>query len=606
MGSDHFPIQISLDKPLKRNTPLTEPRYRFDKTNDYLLHNTLKDSLTNIDTNITTLDELEELAVTLCDKLMMAVDTSTPKVYSRNDPTSPISQAILDLIKEKRRLRRLYNNTQDPNIKSTINRLQKEIRTKINQESTINWEKFCNSISLESDQQRSWRKITNFLKPKGPRSYPTLKLGNKTAKTNPEKAQLFAESVERNFSIESHLFSKSQFDRINKFIEPHSHHFTPLDSPQDNVTDTYDDSDLVADVDPETLIRIVQTELKNFKSPGIDNVNNIILKKAISTGFYKVLAQAFTISLKLDFILYVWKVAVLCMLIKPDKPPSQTTSYQPIGLRSAIMKLLERLIKQHLRKHLEDNGFFCKYQSGFRKSKSTNDHLFHLSLTIMESFNQGGHVIAAFLDVKKAFDNVWHNGLRYEIYQLDLPNKLCRWLSNFLSGRVIQVKIEGFLSPEVYPKAGDPRGSNLSPLLFLIYVNDMPNPTHHQTNKSHFADDAGQWAVSRNIDLAVEYLQRDLDKLARWCAKWRIKLNPEKTKVIIFSKSQSAIRAEPALSLYGDLLSYYPHMKFSGITFDNRMTFTKHFEEILENCNQKFHRLRILVNKKRGPSPSTI
>ena len=82
----------------------------------------LKDSLTNIDTSITTQDELEELAVTLCDKLMKAVDTSTPKVYSRNDPKSPISHAILDLIKEKRRLRRLYNNTQDPNIKSTINK----------------------------------------------------------------------------------------------------------------------------------------------------------------------------------------------------------------------------------------------------------------------------------------------------------------------------------------------------------------------------------------------------------------------------------------------------------------------------------------------------
>ena len=92
MGSDHFPIQTSLDKPLKRNTPLTEPRYRFDKTNDDFLHNTLKDSPTNIDTNITTQDELEELAVTFCDKLMKAVDTSTPKVYSRNDPKSPISR----------------------------------------------------------------------------------------------------------------------------------------------------------------------------------------------------------------------------------------------------------------------------------------------------------------------------------------------------------------------------------------------------------------------------------------------------------------------------------------------------------------------------------
>ena len=167
MVSDHFPIQISLNKPLKRNTPHTEPRYyRFDKPNDDLLHNTLKDSLTNINTDITTQDELEELAVTLCDKLMKAVDTSTPNVYGCNDPKSPISQAILDLIKKKRRLRRLHNNTQDPNIKSTINRLQKEIRTKINQESIISWEKFCNSISLESDPKKSWRKITNFFKPK--------------------------------------------------------------------------------------------------------------------------------------------------------------------------------------------------------------------------------------------------------------------------------------------------------------------------------------------------------------------------------------------------------------------------------------------------------
>ena len=287
------------------------------------------------------------------------------------------------------------------------------------------------------------------------------------------------------------------------------------------------------------------------------------------------------------------------MLIKPDKPPSQTASCQPISLLSAIMKLFEWVIEKHLRKHLEDNGFFSKYQSGFRKSKSTNDHLFRLSQTIMESFNRGEHVTAAFLDVEKAFDNVWHNRLRYKIYQLDLPTKLCRWPSDLLVGRVIlQVKIEGFLSPKVYPKADVPQGSNLSPLLFLIYVNDIPHPSHHQTDKSQFADDASQWAVSKNIGLAAEYLQRDLDKLARWCAKWRIKLNPEKTKVIIFSKSRFAIRAEPALSLYGDLLSYYPQIRFLGITFDNRMTFTKHFEEIVECCNQKFHRLRILVNKK--------
>ena len=318
------------------------------------------------------------------------------------------------------------------------------------------------------------------------------------------------------------------------------------------------------------------------------------------------MARVFTISLKLGFIPYVWKVAVLCMLIKPDKPPSQTTSYQPISLLSVIMKLVKRAIKKRLQKHLEDNGFFRKYLSGFRKSKSTNDHLFRLSQTIMKSINRGEHVIATLLDVKKAFDNVWHNGLRYKIYQLGLPTKLCRWLSDFLARRVIQVKIEGFLSLKVYPKPGVPQGSNLSPLLFLIYVNDMPNPSHHQTNKSQFADDASQWTVSKNIDSAVEYLQRDLDKLARWCAKWRIKLNPEKTKVIIFFKSRYAIRAKPALSFYSELLSYYPHIKFLGITFDGGMTFMNTLRKFLECYNNKFLHLSILVNKKWAPSPATI
>ena len=120
MGSHHFPIEMSLDKPLKRNTPLTDSCYRFEETDNDLLHNILKDSLNSIDIGRTTQNELEELAVTLCDKVMKVVDTSTPKTYFRKNPKSPTGQAIVNLIKEKHRLRRLYNNTRDPSTKSKI------------------------------------------------------------------------------------------------------------------------------------------------------------------------------------------------------------------------------------------------------------------------------------------------------------------------------------------------------------------------------------------------------------------------------------------------------------------------------------------------------
>ena len=183
------------------------------------------------------------------------------------------------------------------------------------------------------------------------------------------------------------------------------------------------------------------------------------------------------------------------------------------------MKLFERVIEERLWSNLEDIGFINKYQPGFRQAKSTDHHLFRLFQSVMESFNRREHAVAAFLDVEKAFDNFWHNGLRYKIFMLDLPFKMTRWLSDFLIGRVIQVNVNGFLSDKISPIAGVPQGPVLSPLLFLIYVNDLPNPHHRQNSKSQLVDDTVLWAASKNVQLAAKLLRKDLRKLAKWCAK---------------------------------------------------------------------------------------
>ena len=457
--------------------------------------------------------------------------------------SNPISDETLALIKKKRRLRRQYSQKKDAAIKTRINQLQKQVKEELKIESQVSWEKFCNSISLESDPNESWRKIKNFLKPKGQRDYPALHHANKVANTNTDEAQLFAESVERHFGIESDHFDSNHFDEVNKFIEDNHRYFYPPEDPDGYRFDVGNEHELVAYVDAQTLIKLVKF-LKRGKAPGPDNIHNEVLRLGTTTSLYHHLARLFISSIKLGYNPTARKTATLCMLLKPDKLPSLTTSYRPISLISSIMKLFERVIEQRLRSHLEHIGFINKHQSGFRKAKSTDDHLFRLSQSIMESFNRGEHVVATFLDVEKAFDNVWYNGLRYKIFQLDLPTKMTHWLSDFLVGRLMQVNVNSFLSNQINAKAGVPQGSVLSPLLFLIYVNDLPASHHKQNSLSQFADDTAQWAFSLNIHIAAKLLQQDLLKLAMWCAKWRIKLNPVKTKVIIFSRFILARKTE--------------------------------------------------------------
>ena len=175
------------------------------------------------------------------------------KSKSVRSESNPMSDETIVLIREKRRTGRHYSQNKDPAVKTHNNQLQKQVKEELKIESLVTWEKFCNSISLESNSNQYWRKIKNFLKPKGQHDYPTLRHANKVTKTNADKAQLFPESVERLFGIESDHIDSNHFHEVNKFIENNHWYFYPPEDPDDYKYDVGNQHELVADVDAQTL-----------------------------------------------------------------------------------------------------------------------------------------------------------------------------------------------------------------------------------------------------------------------------------------------------------------------------------------------------------------
>ena len=155
-----------------------------------------------------------------------------------------------------------------------------------------------------------------------------------------------------------------------------------------------------------------------------------------------------------------------------------------------------------------------------------------------------------------------------------LNRKLIRWISNFLNRRNLIISINDQLSDPIMPIHGLPQGSPLSPILFILYVSDIPQPLDAQVNLSQYADDIAIWAQAPGIRSVNLRLQKHLNQILTWCDRWRIKLNPGKTHLINFS--QRKIIKDTSISMYGQPLKVTNTAKFLGVHVDNHLNMKLH------------------------------
>ena len=202
-------------------------------------------------------------------------------------------------------------------------------------------------------------------------------------------------------------------------------------------------------------------------------------------------------------------------------------NYRPVSLFPILGKIFERVIFNSIFEYLEENNLLCPNQSGFRPSDSCEYQLLSILHEIYKSFdcNPPKDVRGIFLDLSKAFDRVWHDGLIYKIKRTDITGNSLKLIESFLSNRFQRVVLNGQSSSWAPVCAGVPQGSILGPLFFLIYINDLSKDI--SSTVKLFADDTSIFSVVDDVNVSVVQLNNDLLKISKWAYQWKMSFNPD-------------------------------------------------------------------------------
>ncbi|KAA5655294.1 reverse transcriptase family protein, partial [Pseudomonas aeruginosa] len=208
-----------------------------------------------------------------------------------------------------------------------------------------------------------------------------------------------------------------------------------------------------------------------------------------------------------------WRSHIVLPFLKPSKVQSDIKSYRPIVLSSVITKVVEHLIKNRLEWYIENNEYLSQTQFGFRKGKSVGDNLGILVTDIRNAFSDKKSVVAAFLDINSAYDNVLLHILKSKLDKLKVPYFLTNSIVNLLSERTIILDVGGPYKPSRLVWRGLPQGSVLSPLLYNIYTYDLEGSVGDSASLLQYADDLVIYASDMSVSTAERYVSSSLSLL---------------------------------------------------------------------------------------------
>ena len=280
------------------------------------------------------------------------------------------------------------------------------------------------------------------------------------------------------------------------------------------------------------------------KSTGPDGISALFLQQ-VAEEVVTPLTFLYNKSLESGPVPMAWKKSNVTPVHKGGKS-DDPGNYRPVSVMPIVAKVFEKMIASQLNIFLEHHHLLHNLQGAYRHGRSADQILMYAVDTIVQAVDAGDCVCAAFLDLRKAFDSLGHCILLGHLQKLGVTNVELRWFTDYLSDRMQRVKQNDRYSDWGLVLGGIPQGSALGPLLFLIYVNEMPSQVRHGC-LLQFADDTCLICAGNSPGVVARLLQDDLSVLSNWVALSKMKLNLNKSNVMWFNVMRLATSPPPIL-----------------------------------------------------------
>lgn len=304
--------------------------------------------------------------------------------------------------------------------------------------------------------------------------------------------------------------------------------------------------------------------------------------------------------------IWVWEEAEVIFLKKEGKETYDLPgSYRPISITSYIGKFYEKILVNRILKHLNIEDLHDEDQEGFFKKRNTIRYLNRLHLNIQEDIMCNQTSIGLFIDLEKAFDSVWQQGLIVKLYKMGIKGSILKIINTFLRGRKLSLLVNGFKGPQRTGDVGVPQGSVLSPVLFKIYLMDFGQELENTEGimKLKFADDGTIKVSKPNTQDCIISLNNVLTTMNNWCYKWRMVINcsPNKTEAICFNTAEGDSNLVPETFNLGEkTVKLVKKTKVLGLIIDEKLSFKPHSDYVYNKLVYRWVSIAKYSNKNWG------